>query len=109
MDKFYTHYITHQDRIFVERRTERGQVISFVVKLLCDIEGMTYEVVRYDSGHGCPHKDILDTAGHVISERKLWYDYSNNNVTLTMAVKDMKEHCEFYRERFIKWLKSDQQ
>ncbi len=105
MDKNYTSYITTDDIIFVEYKTDRGEVISFVVKLLCDIAGQRYEVVRHDSGHGCPHIDILDTEGHVIRDRKLWYNWVNNNQALTMAIADVKEHHEFYRERYIKWLR----
>ena len=108
MDKNFTSYITSYNIIFVEYRTEQGEVISFAVKLLCDIDGQRYEVVRHDGGHGCPHKDILDTSGHVV--QKLWYNWLNNNQALTMAIADIKEHHDFYRERYIKWLKkSDQQ
>ena len=103
MYETYFSYITDHNTIFVEFRTERGEVVSFTVKLLCDIQGMRHEVVRFDGGHGCPHMDILDPAGHV--ERKVWYDYLNNDRALTIAIADIKEHHEFYRERYIKWLK----
>ena len=31
--------LTNNDRIFVEFKTDRGQVITFIVKLICDIQG----------------------------------------------------------------------
>ncbi|MGD0281537.1 MAG: hypothetical protein ABSB95_04155 [Dissulfurispiraceae bacterium] len=103
MDKIIIIEITHQDSIFIQIRTDRGTVESFVVTLLCDIQGQRYEVVRFDSGHGSPHKDILDTDGHVA--RKVWYHYLSNAEAANMAIADIKEHYESYRERYIKWLR----
>ncbi|MEW6676233.1 MAG: hypothetical protein AB1348_09595 [Nitrospirota bacterium] len=57
---------------------------EFVVKLLIEFEGRWHEVVRYDSGHDCPHKDILNTNGEVI--RKVWYDFLDNSQALTMPI-----------------------
>lgn len=62
-------------------------------------------MLRYDSGHECPHKDILNTKGGVI--RKVWYDFLDNSQALTMAVTDIKDNYEFYRERYLKWLKGN--
>lgn len=103
METNYFRQLTKEDLIFVEFKTDRGKIVSFTVKLVCTIHGRQYDVVRFDSAHGCPHKDILDTSGHVM--RKVWYDYLSNSQALTMAVDDIEESCEFYRERFIKWLR----
>ncbi len=105
MDRNFFYRLTNEDTIFVEYRTDRGEVVSFVVKLLCDIHGRRYEVIRYDSAHGCPHKDTLDTEGHVISDRKVWYYYLSNSVAFTTAIDDIEQNYEFYRERFVKWLR----
>jgi hypothetical protein len=105
MDKIIIIEITHEDFIFMQIRTDRGEVISFTVKLLCDIGGQRYEVVRFDSAHDYPHKDILDTAGNVV--RKVWYYYFSNSEVVTLAIADIKEHYEFYRERYTKWLKTN--
>ncbi len=85
--------------------TEKGDVKEFVAKLLCEFEGQWHEVIRYDSGHECPHKDILDTDGNVV--RKVWYDYLDNSQALTMAITDIKDNYEFYKERYLKWLKGN--
>lgn len=37
--------------------------------------------------------------------RKVWYDFLDNNKALTMAIADIKDNYEFYRERYLKWLK----
>jgi hypothetical protein len=89
----------------VSFKAEKGEVIEFVVKLLCLFEGEWHEVLRYDSGHGCPHKDILNIDGEVI--RKVWYDFLDNGQALTMAITDIKESFEFYKERYYKWLKGE--
>ena len=101
--------LTSEDIIFIEFSNDRGNVEDFAVKLVCVIDGQRYEVVRHDSAHDCPHKDILDVPGRIEHKRKLWYDYLNNNQALTLAIADIKENHEFYRERFIKWLKQNQQ
>ncbi len=105
METKYIIPLTNDTTMFVEFRTERGKVESFVVNLVCIIHGQRYEVVRFDSGHGSPHQDILDTGGNVI--RKVWYHYLSNSQGLTMAVDDIEGHHEFYRERFIKWLRTN--
>ena len=105
MDKEYFYELKDGVIIFVQFNTDRGDVKEFVVKLLCEVNGEWYEVMRHDSGHGCPHKDILDTSGK--SVRKVWYDFLDNNQALTMAIADIKDNYEFYRERYLKWLKEN--
>ncbi len=97
--------LTNNDRIFVEFKTDRGEVTTFIVKLICDIHGHSYEVMRYDSAHGSPHKDIMDTSGNVM--RKVWYDYLSNSQALTMAIDDIEDNHYFYRKRFITWLRTN--
>jgi hypothetical protein len=62
-----------------------------------------YEVIRFDSAHGCPHKDILDPTGSVV--RKVWFELLDNQQGLNLAIKDLKDNYELYIERFKKWLK----
>ena len=78
-------------------------VISYVVKLVLSVGKRYYEVVRFDSAHGCPHKDILDEKGVVV--RKIWFESLDNQQGLDMAVKDIKDNYELYVERLNKWLK----
>ncbi len=103
MDKEYFLELEEKTITYVRFKTEKGYVADFVVKLLSAFEGEWHEILRYDSGHGCPHKDILNTDGKVI--RKIWYDFLDNGQALTMAITDMKDNFEFYKERFQKWLK----
>jgi len=89
--------------LYVDFSTKKGQVTEFVVKLLMISGNKWYEVIRYDSGHNCPHKDILDIDGSVI--RKIWFDFLDNSQALTVAITDIKDNFEIYKERFMKWLK----
>lgn len=103
MDNEYFLEIEEMVVAYVYFKTDKGEVTEFVVKLLSLFGGKWYEIIRYDSGHGCPHKDILNTNSEVI--RKVWYDFLDNGQALTMAITDIKDNFEFYKERFQKWLK----
>ena len=103
MEKEYFLEIAWGTIIYVNFNVNKGEVEAFVVKLIANFEDEWHEVLRYDSGHGCPHKDILNTEGEVI--RKIWYDFLDNGQALTMAVADIRENNEFYLERYRKWLK----
>jgi len=103
MDKEYFLEIGEETIAYVYFKTTKGDVTEFVVKLLSVFEGEWHEIIRYDSGHDCPHKDILNINGEVI--RKVWYDFLDNGQALTMAITDIKDNFEFYRERYQKWLK----
>jgi hypothetical protein len=103
MDKEYFLELEEGAIAYVYFKTTKGDVSEFVVKLLTLFEGEWHEVIRYDSGHGCPHKDILNINGEVI--RKVWYDFLDNEQALTMAITDIKDNYEFYKERYEKWLK----
>jgi hypothetical protein len=103
MDKAFFLEIAEGIVVYVYFETERGDIKEFVVKLLCELNGEWHEVLRYDSGHGCPHKDILNTQGEII--RKVWYDFLGNSQALTMAITELKDNYEVYKERYSKWLK----
>jgi predicted RNase H-like HicB family nuclease len=70
--KYYRVELTGGTEIQVFFETTNGWVINFVVKLIILFEGGHYEVVRYDTAHGCPHKDVLDIDGNV--KRKVWFE-----------------------------------
>lgn len=101
--KEYIIEITEDTKAYIYLAMSQGTVTNFVVKLLVLFQEVWHEVLRYDSGHDCPHKDILDSEGTVV--RKVWYDFLDNGQALTMAITDIKDNHEFYKERFEKWLK----
>jgi hypothetical protein len=61
------------------------------------------EVIRFDSAHDCPHKDILGADGKV--KRKVWFELLDNKQGLDLAIKDLKDNYELYIERYLKWQK----
>ena len=102
-EKEYVLNLSEDANAFIRFNTKEGIVDEFVVKLLFFSGNEWHEILRYDSGHDCPHKDILDTSGNVV--RKVWYDFLDNGQALTMAITDIKDNHEFYKERYEKWLK----
>ena len=88
--------------IHVFFETASGLIINFMVKLVLKLGDTYYEVVRFDSGHNCPHKDILNPQGRVI--RKIWYEFADNQQALDLGIKDLKDNYKFYIERFREWL-----
>ncbi len=103
MDKEYFLELEVGTIVYVYFKTEKGDVIEFVVKMISMFEGKWHEIIRYDNGHDCPHKDILDINGGII--RKIWYDFLDNGQALTIAITDLNDNFEFYKERYRKWLK----
>ena len=102
-EKFYKIIISEEAEINVFIMIISGLVVNFVVKLILKSNGKVFEVMRFDSGHECPHKDILKPNGEL--SRKVWYESLDNEQALDIAVKDLKENYGFYIERFKKWLK----
>ncbi len=101
--KYYTIELAKGIEIHVYFETLNGLVISYVVKLLLWVDKKYYEVIRFDSAHRCPHKDILDEKGAVA--RKIWFESLDNQQGLDMAIKDIKDNYELYVERLTKWLR----
>ena len=83
--------------------TNQGILVRYVVKLVIKQNDGYHEVIRFDSAHDCPHKDVLGADGKV--ERKVWFEMLDNKQGLDLAIKDLKDNYELYVERYIKWLK----
>jgi len=102
MEREYFIPLDPDTRIFVWFSVSRGNVKEFVVKLLYkDIE-----ILRYDSGHGCPHKDILHPDPQ--KRGKIWYHHLTNAEVLTLAVDELKQEYQFLIRRYLKWLEKEQ-
>ena len=65
--------------IHVYIETFNGLVISYVVKLLLRDGKKYYEVIRFDSAHGCPHKDTIDEKGEVIEKHGSNFSTTNRD------------------------------
>jgi len=83
--------------------TSQGILVRYVVKLIIKQDDGYHEVIRFDSAHDCPHKDILGINGTV--KRKVWFEMLDNKQGLDLAVRDLKDNYELYIERYLKWQK----
>jgi hypothetical protein len=57
--------------IVVDLAMVKGRVASFVVRLMVKLDGRDYNVVRYDTAHGAPHRDTLGLRTGL--QRKDWF------------------------------------
>ena len=89
----------HDGRRRTYHKRLQQNIIEFVVQYELFIEGKWYPVVRYDTAHGFAHKDILTFNGTVTKYELPFTDY---NVALTFAEKDLKENWLVYREKFLR-------
>lgn len=101
--KYYKIELPSGAEIHVFFETASGLIINFVVKLIMKFNSEYYEIVRFDTAHDCPHKDVLNVGGKVI--RKIWFELLDNKQALDLAIKDLKDNHDIYVERFEKWLK----
>ena len=57
--------LSEEDRLDVLWEKEGGKVVGFVVNYIANIRRRAYSVVRFDTSHGFPHKDINRPDGTV--------------------------------------------
>jgi len=57
--KYYKIELPSGAEIHVFFETASGLIINFVVKLIIKFNSGYYEIVRFDTAHDCPHKDVL--------------------------------------------------
>lgn len=99
-ERFYFISLTETDRIRVDFDLERRDVLRFVVQYETRIDNEFRPVVRYDTAHGQPHRDILGRNGQLISK-----DWLPNHWTLarclTHAQDDLRAHWRTYHADFM--------
>ena len=92
--KSYLVWLDERTYVEVEFVTVKGRIVSFVVRLM-RIEGdQIFGVVRYDTAHGMPHRDILDRKGRLL--RKDWLAEMTFDQALNHAKKDLFSNYEKY-------------
>jgi hypothetical protein len=80
-------------------KTERGQVIAFMVQLEVEVEKDVWKpVLRYDCAHAFAHRDRYNLQGEQDKEA-LSLRYAD---TLTLADKDINNNWPVYQERFLR-------
>lgn len=79
-----------------------GVVIAFTIQYEAEIDGQWHEIVRYDSAHGRPHKDLLHPDG---SETKEEFPYYTNAEVITLGQNDIRKNWQRYREQYEREMK----
>jgi hypothetical protein len=78
------------------------KIVEFRIQLEVLVDEEWYPVVRYDTAHGIPHRDILHPNGE---QTKEWFEGYSIEDVLTIGQKDIMDNWLAYRKRFIKELK----
>ena len=92
--------LTQDDEILVHLEREDAPVVEFSVQYRARIQGEWQAIVRFDTAHGYAHKDISRPDGSQEAQELKLDDYG---IALTLALRDVKMHWEFYRERYERW------
>jgi hypothetical protein len=88
------------DVIRVRLDVDRGQVTDFTLQLETFVDERWRPVVRYDSAHGQPHRDLLDWEGRVID--KFWLAPTmTNKQAVRYAEQDLSDNGSAYRQVFL--------
>ena len=75
---------------------EEGMITSFVIQYEAEIDGKWREIVRYDTAHGHPHKDILHPDG---TETKEEFPHYTPAEVMTLGQNDIRKNWKKYREQ----------
>jgi len=78
---------------------ENGHIVAFVVQYEVWINGEWHPVLRYDTAHGYPHRDILHPNGTQTKEDLSHY---TNAEVLTIGQRDIVENWIPYRAAYLK-------
>ena len=98
--KDYRIWLSDTAYIVVDLVMVKGRVVSFVVRLMVTISGREYNVVRYDTAHGAPHRDTLGLKQGV--QKKDWFFDQPLDTVLQTAITDLKRNHEKYCEEYEK-------
>jgi len=79
--------------------TEKGVVISLLVQYETYIEKQWHAIVRYDTAHGFPHRDVMHPNG---DQEKFPLAFPDLKTALQYAEQDIKDRWQWYKERYIK-------
>ena len=92
--------LTAEDRLEVTIDKERGTVKGFVINYVATVTGKDHSVVRYDTRHGFPHKDVMGRDDRV--ERKEPLPDREWHTLVDIAIDDLKANWQTYRRRFVR-------
>ncbi len=100
----YIIYLTIEDRVRHKHVMTKGKILEFTIQYETFINEKWYPVVRYDTFHGFPHKDVMRPNGTQIKTQLFIFDYNN---ALTFAEQDIKVNWSFYKRIFKEDIQDD--
>ncbi|MBU1488083.1 hypothetical protein KKH56_08580 [bacterium] len=95
---------TLKDRLRVSAKKERGSILGFIVQYESWIRNKWHPIIRYDTAHGFPHKDVLHPDGR--TDKQPIY-FANYNLAFTHAIQDIKILWQWYKESYKREMKND--
>jgi len=98
-EKEYITYLGPEqtDRFRYYHYVDRGRVIGFRIQYEALVGDKWRAIVRYDTAHGRPHRDLLHPDG--TQDKQEYYGYSREDV-LTLGERDIKANWKRYRVTF---------
>jgi len=96
--------LTPEDRYRHHHVRFKGDVLSFIVQYETKMERKWLPVVRYDTGHGFAHRDLLDRKGEKQKTPIFTKDY---NEALTFAEYDIKSNWRIYKQQFLRGVRNE--
>lgn len=91
------------EKLRIKFHTDKGKILDVVVQYESFIKNKWIAIIRYDCSHGFFHRDVL----YPKEEReKQTINITNLKDALNYAEQDVKDRWEFYKERYLKKLKS---
>ena len=85
-------------------KSDKGNILEFVVQYEALVLNQWYPIVRYDTAHGKPHRDLLLPDG--TKTKELFPTYRAAEV-LTIGQRDIIENWKSYRQRFLKEMRDE--
>ena len=87
-------WLTDKIYLVVDYETIDGRIVAFVVRLMLIQDDHLYNVARYDTAHGTPHRDIMSKSNNILE--KNWLTQMEFDSALTYAINDFKENYAQY-------------
>lgn len=103
-EKDYLFYFTpeRKDRFRYYHSLQYGRIVRFRIQYEAYIRNKWHAIVRYDTAHGRPHKDIMHPDG---AQNKVeFFNYPRDEV-LTLGERDIKANWKRYRVEYEQEMK----
>ncbi len=104
-EKEFFKYLDDQrnERLRIRLMIDQGRILDLVFQYESLIEGKWRDIVRYDYAHGFFHRDVILPTG---DQEKTRIDIEDLELASLYAEQDLKDKWGFYKERYIKKMKS---